>query len=93
MALSKERKAELVKKFGKNEKDTGSVQVQVALLTEQIKALTAHLKKNHKDAASKRGLMILVGQRRSLLDYLIRTRILMPSTALLSMRTRHVTGQ
>ena len=60
MALSKERKAELVKKFGKNEKDTGSVQVQVALLTEQIKALTAHLKKNHKDAASKRGLMILL---------------------------------
>ena len=73
MALSKERKAELVKKFGKNEKDTGSIQVQVALLTEQIKALTAHLKKNHKDAASKRGLMILVGQRRSLLDYLVRT--------------------
>ena len=73
MALSKERKAELVTKFGKNEKDTGSVQVQVALLTEQIKALTAHLKKNPKDAASKRGLMILVGQRRSLLDYLIRT--------------------
>ena len=73
MALSKERKAELVKKFGKNEKDTGSIQVQVALLTEQIKALTAHLKKNHKDAASKRCLMSLVVQRRSLLDYLIRT--------------------
>ena len=73
MALTKERKAELVKKYGKNEKDTGSVQVQVALLTEQIQALTAHLKKNHKDAASKRGLMILVGQRRSLLDYLVRT--------------------
>ncbi len=73
MALTKERKTELVKKYGKNEKDTGSVQVQVALLTEQIKALTAHLKKNHKDAASKRGLMILVGQRRSLLDYLVRT--------------------
>ena len=73
MALTKERKAEIVKKFGKNEKDTGSVQVQVALLTEQIKALTAHLKANHKDAASKRSLQILVGQRRSLLDYLIRT--------------------
>ena len=73
MALTKERKAELVKKFGKNEKDTGSIQVQVALLTEQIQALTAHLKKHHKDAASKRGLMILVGQRRSLLDYLVRT--------------------
>lgn len=73
MALSKERKAELVKQFGKNEKDTGSVQVQVALLTEQIKALTAHLKANHKDANSKRSLLILVGQRRSLLNYLIRT--------------------
>ena len=73
MALTKERKAEIVKKYGKNEKDTGSVQVQVALLTEQILALTAHLKANHKDANSKRSLMILVGQRRSLLDYLIRT--------------------
>ena len=73
MALSKERKAELVKKFGKNEKDTGSTQVQVALLTEQINALTAHLKANHKDANSKRSLMILVGQRRSLLAYLVKT--------------------
>ncbi len=73
MALSKERKAELVKKFGKNEKDTGSVQVQVALLTAQIKALTAHMKANHNDASSKRALSVLVGQRRSLLDYLIRT--------------------
>ena len=72
MALTKERKAELVKKFGKNEKDTGSVQVQVAILTEQIKALTAHLKANHKDASSKRSLMILVGQRRSLLNYLLK---------------------
>ena len=71
MAVSKERKAELVKKFGKNEKDTGSVQVQVAILTDQINALTTHLKKNHKDANSKRSLMILVGQRRSLLNYLL----------------------
>lgn len=73
MALSKERKAEIVKKFGKNEHDTGSVQVQVALLTEQIVALTAHLKANHKDANSKRSLLVLVGQRRSLLNYLQRT--------------------
>lgn len=73
MALSKEKKAEIVKQFGKDEKDTGSVQVQVALLTEQIKALTAHLKNNKKDASSKKGLQILVGQRRSLLDYLIKT--------------------
>ena len=73
MALTKERKAEIVKKFGKNEKDTGSVQVQIALLTEQITALTAHLKANHKDANSKRSLLILVGQRRSLLNYLLKT--------------------
>lgn len=73
MALTKERKAELVKKFGKDEKDTGSVQVQIALLTDQIVALTAHLKANKKDAASQRGLLKLVGQRRSLLAYLART--------------------
>ncbi len=73
MAVSKERKVEIVKQFGKNEKDTGSVQVQVALLTDQIKALTAHLKANHKDANSKRSLMILVGQRKNLLSYLERT--------------------
>ena len=73
MALTKERKAEIVKKFGKNEKDTGSIQVQIALLTEQIKALTTHLKANHKDAHSKRSLLVLVGQRRSLLNYLART--------------------
>jgi len=72
MALTKERKAELVKKYGKNAKDTGSVQVQVAILTDQITALTAHLKANKKDAHGKRSLMILVGQRRSLLDYMIR---------------------
>ena len=73
MALTKERKAELVKKFGKSENDTGSIQVQVALLTDQIVALTAHLKANKKDVASQRGLMKLVGQRRSLLAYLQRT--------------------
>ena len=73
MALTKERKNEIIKKFQKNEKDTGSVEVQVALLTEQIKALTLHLKANHKDAHSKRALLVLVGQRRSLLNYLART--------------------
>ena len=71
--INLKNKQEIIKKYGKNEKDTGSVEVQVALLTEQIKALTEHLKKNHKDAASKRGLMILVGQRRSLLSYLARS--------------------
>ena len=73
MALTKERKAELVKKFGKDEKDTGSVQVQIALLTEQINELTKHLKENKKDASGRRGLFVLVGKRRGLLDYLNRT--------------------
>ena len=71
--LSKERTAEIVKKYGKNEKDTGSVEVQIALLTEQINELTKHLKKNKKDASGRRGLFVLVGKRRGLLDYLNRT--------------------
>ena len=68
--LSKERTAEIVKKYGKNEKDTGSAQVQIALLTAQINDLTAHLKANTKDASGRRGLFVLVGQRRALLNYL-----------------------
>ena len=70
--LSKERTAEIVKKYGKNEKDTGSAQVQIALLTAQINDLTAHLKANKKDASGRRGLFVLVGKRRGLLDYLAR---------------------
>ena len=72
MALSKERTAEIVKKYGKDEKDTGSIQVQIALLTAQINDLTAHLKANKKDASGRRGLFVLVGKRRGLLDYLAR---------------------
>lgn len=72
MALSKERTAEIVKKYGKDEKDTGSVEVQIALLTEQINDLTKHLKNNKKDASGRRGLFVLVGKRRGLLDYLAR---------------------
>ena len=72
MALDKKVKAEVVKKFGKNEKDTGSVQVQVALLTKRIADLTAHLKANDKDHTARRSLLILVGQRKSLLAYLER---------------------
>lgn len=70
MALSKQTVAEIVKEFGKNEKDTGSTEVQAALITRQIIELTAHLKAHHKDTGARRGLLILVGQRRSLLDYL-----------------------
>ncbi len=72
MALDKKIKTEVVKKFGKNEKDTGSVQVQVALLTKRIADLTAHLKANDKDHTARRSLLILVGQRKSLLAYLER---------------------
>ena len=68
--VSKERVAELVKKFGKNEKDTGSAEVQVAILTDEINNLTAHLKTHIHDFHSKRGLMMKIGKRKSLLAYL-----------------------
>ena len=67
---SKERKAEIVKEFGKNEQDTGSPAVQIALLTERIRELTEHLKVNPKDHHSRRGLLKMVGHRRRLLSYL-----------------------
>ena len=75
MAVSKERKAELVREFGKNEHDTGSTEVQVAILTEEINDLTEHLKVNQKDHHSRRGLLKMVGQRRGLLEYLKKTDI------------------
>lgn len=70
MALKKEKKAELIKKFGKNEQDTGSIEVQIAILTEEINTLTEHLKEHKHDFHSRRGLLKKVGQRRSLLNYL-----------------------
>jgi small subunit ribosomal protein S15 len=73
MAITKERKAELVKQFGKNEKDTGATEVQIAILTEEINNLTEHLKNHIHDFHSKRGLQMMVGKRRSLLDYLKKT--------------------
>ncbi len=73
MALTKDEINSIVKKYGKNEKDTGSVEVQIALLTAQINDLTKHLKANKKDASGRRGLFVLVGKRRGLLDYLNRT--------------------
>ncbi len=71
MALNKEKKAELVKKFGANESDTGSIEVQIAILTEEINTLTEHFKEHPKDNHSKRGLLHKVGQRKSLLNYLL----------------------
>ena len=73
MAVTKERKADLVKKFGKDEKDTGSSKVQIAIFTDEINDLTEHLKVHKHDYHSKRGLLMKVGKRRSLLDYLKRT--------------------
>ena len=73
MALTKEVKADLVKKYAKSENDTGSVEVQVAILTEEINTLTEHLKEHQKDFHSRRGLLKKVGRRRSLLNYLSKT--------------------
>jgi small subunit ribosomal protein S15 len=70
--LARETKAELIEKFGKSDGDTGSPEVQVALLTERIKGLTEHLRSFPKDNHSRRGLLKLVGQRRRLLAYLIK---------------------
>ncbi len=70
MAITKERKAELVKEFGKDVKNTGATEVQIAILTDEINNLTEHLKENKHDYHSKRGLLMKVGKRRSLLDYL-----------------------
>ena len=67
---TKERKLEIIKEYGKSEGDTGSPEVQVALLTERIRDLTEHLKVNKKDHHSRRGLLKMVGQRRGLLAYL-----------------------
>ena len=72
MSVSTIRKQETISKYKQHESDTGSPEVQVALLSERISHLTEHLKTNHKDHHSRRGLLKMVGQRRSLLDYLKR---------------------
>ena len=72
MPLTQERKAELTKQFGTNERDTGNTRVQVALLTERINQLTEHLRAHKKDHHSRRGLLMLVGQRRRLLNYVMK---------------------
>jgi len=72
MSITAERKTELISKFAHQAGDTGSPEVQVAILTERIKNLTAHLQTHKKDFHSRRGLLLMVGQRRRLLDYLKR---------------------
>lgn len=70
MAVTKEQRLARVKEFGKNDKDTGRTEVQIAILTDEINDLTEHLKVHIHDYHSKRGLLMKVGKRRSLLDYL-----------------------
>ncbi len=70
MTITKERKQELIGSFRRDEKDTGSAEVQIALLTNRINALTQHLQGHKKDFSGRRGLLMAVSRRRSLLDYL-----------------------
>jgi small subunit ribosomal protein S15 len=73
--ISKEKKAEIIAAYGRTPQDTGSPEVQIAILTERIAELTEHLKTHKKDHHSRRGLLKMVGQRRGLLEYLKRTDI------------------
>ena len=75
MALNKDETSSIISKFGKNEKDTGASEVQIALLTERINQLTEHCKQFKKDKSSQRGLLILVGKRRRMLKYIQRTNL------------------
>ncbi len=68
--ITKEKKTEIISKYATKEGDTGSPEVQIAILTERIRELTEHLKVNQKDHHSRRGLLKMVGQRRGMLDYL-----------------------
>lgn len=72
MSITAERKSELMSEFGKTDGDTGSPEVQVAILTERINNLTGHFQTHKKDRHSRRGLLMMVSRRRSLLDYLKR---------------------
>ncbi len=67
--IPKEKKQQIIKEYGRDERDTGSPEVQIAVLTERINELTEHLKKNPKDHHSRRGLLMMVGRRRALLQY------------------------
>jgi small subunit ribosomal protein S15 len=73
MALAKEKKEQIIKKFRRNDLDTGSSEVQIAILTTRINELTEHFNKHSKDVHSRRGLLTMVSRRRSLLNYLKRT--------------------
>lgn len=70
MSINLKNKQDIIKEYGVNEKDTGSVEVQIALLSQKISELTEHLKNNQKDFATKRGLLMMVGRRKRLLSYM-----------------------
>ena len=70
MSITKEKTAELIKEYGANDKDSGSSQAQIAILTERINTITDHLKVNKKDHSARRGLIAMVSRRRKLLDYI-----------------------
>ena len=89
MTLTKEQKAELVGKYGRSEGDTGSAEVQVALMTQRINELTEHLRGHVKDHHSRRGLLMLVGKRRRLLRYLERTDLERYRTLVADLGLRH----
>ena len=72
MNLTKEEKQEIIKEFGKDEQDSGTAEVQIAILTKRINKLNSHFSEHKKDHASRRGLMQMVGKRRRLLDYIAR---------------------
>ena len=75
MTINLKNKQELIKKFGKNDKDSGSIEVQVAMLSQKISELTEHLKINAKDFQAKRGLLMMVGKRKRMLAYLKETNL------------------
>jgi small subunit ribosomal protein S15 len=89
MTITSEKKRELVGKYGRSENDTGSAEVQVALMTERINELTEHLRTHVKDHHSRRGLLMLVGKRRRLLRYLERSDVERYRTLVADLGLRH----
>lgn len=88
MPITKEQKVEYTGQFGKNESDTGNTKVQIAILTHRINELTEHLKINKKDHHTRRGLMLIVGKRRRLLNYLEKTDIAAYRTLIKALKIR-----
>tara|TARA_B100001540_G_C15229923_1_gene383432 strand:+ start:69 stop:338 length:270 start_codon:yes stop_codon:yes gene_type:complete len=89
MSITAERKQALIREYGTKDGDTGSPEVQVAVLTERIKNLTEHLKTHKKDFHSRRGLLMMVGQRRRLLDYVKRKKVERYETIIKKLGLRH----